>query len=746
LLFLVAAAGVTGRAQTRTPDYTREVQPILAENCYRCHGANERKGGLRLDNREGAKQTLARGPDGSSELVRRISSKDPGIRMPPWPTAVSLNPAEVETLTKWSGAGAPWAEAAADAAAVPLFKAIDGGDTSAARVLAADRALVGTRDTHGATPLMHAVLHADLDCVKFLLKQGADPNAQNHSGATALIWSVDDAAKAAALLKAGAKPNLRSNHGTSALIAASQIAGNRRVIAQLLAKGADVNAADSDGSTPLIKASAAGDAATVRLLISHGAKVNSEINTFTPLTAAAWYGHTDIVRVLLDNGADVNAKDAYLRMTPLGAAALFEREEIARMLIDKGADVNLDMQASYGMTPGTPLMIAAYTESLRPELTRLLLARGAKAGYTTPEGHTAVTRAREKGDTEVVRTLRASWDPEPAHPAPAGVPGSAKELPDLHAAVERSLALLQKSDGRFFDLTGCKSCHNQALPAMAYGMARERGFRFDEAAARKQSDNMLAIMTAQREKVLELMDDEGPALSGGYAVAAMAAMGYPADATLAAFARGMAIRQLPAGNWHVGSNRPPMEYSPVSATAFAIQTLALYGPRSRDADYRARIERAKTWLSAQRPSSNEERVFQLLGLGWSKAEAGILRKLSQDLIVAQREDGGWAQLSTLPSDAYATGEALYALHIAGGIAANSPEYTRGVEFLRRTQLEDGSWLVKSRAVAIQPPLDSGFPHGRDQFISAAGTSWAAMALMLTEAPRRAPPTASAAHR
>jgi hypothetical protein len=53
-----------------------------------------------------------------------------------------------------------------------------------------------------------------------------------------------------------------------------------------------------------------------------------------------------------------------------------------------------------------------------------------------------------------------------------------------------------------------------------------------------------------------------------------------------------------------------------------------------------------------------------------------------------------------------------------------------VAFLLRTQLEDGSWFVRSRAIPVQPYFDSGFPHGRDQFISAAATNWATMALML----------------
>jgi hypothetical protein len=81
----------------------------------------------------------------------------------------------------------------------------------------------------------------------------------------------------------------------------------------------------------------------------------------------------------------------------------------------------------------------------------------------------------------------------------------------------------------------------------------------------------------------------------------------------------------------------------------------------------------------------------------------------------------------MESDAYATGQALYALHEAG-VASSSTTYRRGVIYLRRTQGEDGTWFVRSRAFAFQPFFDAGFPHGRDQFISAAATAWAAIAL------------------
>ncbi len=63
-----------------------------------------------------------------------------------------------------------------------------------------------------------------------------------------------------------------------------------------------------------------------------------------------------------------------------------------------------------------------------------------------------------------------------------------------------------------------------------------------------------------------------------------------------------------------------------------------------------------------------------------------------------------------------------------GMSGTDPVYQKGVDYLLRTQAADGTWHVKSRSIWLQPYFESGFPYGQDQFISTAGTAWAAMAL------------------
>jgi N-acyl-D-amino-acid deacylase len=96
---------------------------------------------------------------------------------------------------------------------------------------------------------------------------------------------------------------------------------------------------------------------------------------------------------------------------------------------------------------------------------------------------------------------------------------------------------------------------------------------------------------------------------------------------------------------------------------------------------------------------------------------------------AQRDDGGWAQLDEMDSDAYATGQTLFILQNIGFDVSDSV-YQRGMRFLIKTQRSDGAWLVRSRSRPIQPyhKFDDEDPLGKDQFISVPATCWAVAAL------------------
>jgi hypothetical protein len=141
------------------------------------------------------------------------------------------------------------------------------------------------------------------------------------------------------------------------------------------------------------------------------------------------------------------------------------------------------------------------------------------------------------------------------------------------------------------------------------------------------------------------------------------------------------------------------------------------------------------FVSNQEPDVPYERSFQLLGLLWSGASSADVSAAAAEVRRLQREDGGWAQLAQLPSDAYATSVALYALEQAG-MTPRDPASRRAVDYLLHTQHPDGSWHVRSRATKLQPYFQSGFPYDHDQWISAAATGWAVAALSENLAPVR----------
>jgi N-acyl-D-amino-acid deacylase len=266
---------------------------------------------------------------------------------------------------------------------------------------------------------------------------------------------------------------------------------------------------------------------------------------------------------------------------------------------------------------------------------------------------------------------------------------------------------------------------------MALGAARAHGIGIDEAAARRQLEVTIKVLSTVAESAVKNRDRvPDPPIAVSYGLLGLASEHYEADTTTAAMASVVAAWQSDDGAFYpLAAIRPPLEADAFTATALSLRALQLYGSSPEE-----RVARASRWLRAATPRTTEERAMQLLGLAWANAPAEAIGASTAALVAEQRSDGGWAQLPGLETDAYATGQALVALQTAGH-AVSSAEYRRGAAYLLRTQFADGSWLVRSRTFPVQPPRDSGFPHGKHQWISAAGTSWAAMALALTLPPQ-----------
>lgn len=301
----------------------------------------------------------------------------------------------------------------------------------------------------------------------------------------------------------------------------------------------------------------------------------------------------------------------------------------------------------------------------------------------------------------------------------------------IKKAINKSLPLLQSTSHAFLENAGgCQSCHHQDLTAISLSLAKEKDIKINDTALHEIFDSIMHVIKTWKPALIQNDDPVAIVMSSGYQLWALWENEYKSNKLIEMLVKNLMQRQTNNGSWVSPNPRPPLEYYSFSATALMAAAIQYYSPPSLKTEAGLRIEKARAWMINNDPKTNEEKVFQILGLKWINGDKGLIQKQARKLLLGQREDGGWSQLSSLESDAYATGQALYALYESGFLKTSDPAYQKGVTFLLKTQYDDGSWKVTSRSIPFVPFVQNGFPHDKDQFISAAGTNWATMALTL----------------
>jgi len=627
-----------------------------------------------------------------------------------------------------------------------IFEALRQGQGLKVRNAIEEGVNVNIRDADGNTPLMCAAVYATPADLEFLLAHGADVNAANKAGHTALMRAMPDLAKVKLLVNHGADVNASAG-GTTPLLIAAGIRSADDVLRYLIEKGAGLKAADGLGLDPVMTAAGVGAIGNLKILLDAGGSGSSEAKNrpipattriskldpatldrlrkraegVTALMSAVRVDCEACVGLLLEHGADAQAKtDAGL--TALHYAAFKGNLTTVRSFLEAGAAVNAADDRGL-----TPLMMAANSKSKDPEVVRLLLDHGADIQAKDDLGRTPADWARIGGRPEIVKLL-----PGPV-PAEAIKPASAEPaFKDVHTAVAKSIDLLEQAAPKFFAKGGCISCHNVSIPLIALNEARRRGYPVKSESTQQLVKQTVAAFSPQRDNLLSSVCGlVGKPATGPYALMSLHGEGYPSDPLTDGIVRCLALDQYPDGHsYHGIDTRPPLSAEgSIPDTALAAGAIRLYPAPALARDLESKVVRARAYLLSAQPWSGDDYAYRLTGLFWTEARPEEIKGAARELLARQRPDGGWAQTPYMSSDAYETGLSLSALATADPASVDDVGYRRGVDYLMRTQETDGSWHVHTRAFGFQPYFESGFPHGHDQWISMAATAWSAMALM-----------------
>jgi ankyrin repeat protein len=544
-------------------------------------------------------------------------------------------------------------------------------------------------------PLTRALLHRDPARVRQLLDAGEDPDQRDRQGFAPWMWAINFADNDALTL--------------------------------LLARIPSIRATDAAGRRKLAMAASLNNLAAARALLDKGVPVDSPaIDGGTPLLISAASGYIDLMKVLLAAGADPNRQDQY-QDTPLMAAVRIGSRDAVKLLLDSRADPN----ESDG-SGRTAMHWAA--RSGRADIVRRVLAAGARIDDIDQTGRTPMTYAREKRHAAVIEILRRRGAKDTIA-VTARLPLTPRD------AVEKSLPLLIRGWRSWSERQSCGACHHRLMIDRVAALGRERGFAGVSALVDDQLQFFTRNLASSEPRLRQQLASKAALLDSALGIAGdgssgdalnlnvVLEIGVPGNAALEARALLLARKQLADGSWRTGLPRVPILSSDFTITAAAARTIAAYGGSHDAAEIADRVDRAKRWLIANRPVTTDDKASRLLGLRWTHAAESLIKEAADLLGREQNADGGWSQLPGVNSDAYATGIVLVALEQGIGMPVSNRVYRRGVAYLLDTQESDGSWFVHKRAAASNAYFDSGFPHGKFQFISYAGSCWATMALM-----------------
>src|SRR5205085_311252 len=320
---------------------------------------------------------------------------------------------------------------------------------------------------------------------------------------------------------------------------------------------------------------------------------------------------------------------------------------------------------------------------------------------------------------------------------PASLPRAT--TPQVHQTVDRAIGYLQTESAAWLKTRKCAACHHVPMPLWALSEAERQGYAIDKKYVADTTESLLGsrdkLMASRIFPIPGDKSDPRPQARGlnmGLPFLAVAAQSLPAlkegqKQSLKLIAEEIVKKQQPDGSWEFFATlrRPPINESQTTDAAWII--LALEGETGPDApeSQRAALSKASAWLNAAKRSDlHQDKVLKVLLRVRSARPRQAMQTTIDELLALQRADGGWSQ--TVPeskSDAFATGQTLYALSLAG-LTAERADIQRGIDFLVATQKPDGSWPMTSRSTPDGSPGSAKLLTP----ITCAASSWATLGL------------------
>ena len=298
----------------------------------------------------------------------------------------------------------------------------------------------------------------------------------------ALMYAVPNVAETDLLLKAGADPNAKDKRGATPMTVAVIPYDSTAVLKLLVAKGAKV---EGRLMPPVAQK---GNIEAMRYLLSLGVSPGTEDDT-AALNAALGSGCDACVRLLIEKGAPANGgRGANGQGSVLSQAAKRALTDLSQLLFEHGAPV--DVRDRDGYTLLMQAVVSMEPPADRDRMVEWLLSKGADPNAKSLRGETAYLLASRAGATTAMELLAKAGAKTMLDQFPAPQPA-----PDHRAAVARSVPLLEVNGEAVFSKRGCVSCHSNSLTAMTVALARQKGFNVNEAQAKKELG--LAINTEQ---------------------------------------------------------------------------------------------------------------------------------------------------------------------------------------------------------------------------------------------------------